>query len=81
MTRPTGFPAVAAIAAVLVSPLAFAAGSKDKDFVTDAIQGNFGEVQVGQLAQQKATSPAVKDFGAMLAKDHEAANRQAMEVA
>ena len=81
MRTPPRFPAVAAIGAVLLSSLALATDSKGKDFVTDAIQGNFGEVQVGQLAQQRATSPAVKDFGAMLAKDHEAANRQAMEAA
>ena len=63
MRTPTRFPAVAAIGTVLLSSLALATDSKGKDFVTDAIQGNFGEVQVGQLAQQRATSPAVKDFG------------------
>lgn len=32
------------------------------------------EVELGQLAQQKGTNPAVKDFGVMMVKDHSAAN-------
>ena len=32
------------------------------------------EVELGQLAQQKASNPAVKEFGAMMVKDHTAAN-------
>jgi putative membrane protein len=32
------------------------------------------EVELGQLAQKKATDPKVRDFGAMMVKDHSAAN-------
>ncbi len=34
------------------------------------------EVELGQLAQQKASNPAVKQFGAMMIKDHSAANEK-----
>jgi putative membrane protein len=37
-------------------------------------EGGMSEVELGQLAQQKGTNPAVKDFGAMMVKDHSAAN-------
>jgi len=45
----------------------------DKDsqkFITNAIQGDIAEVDIGQLAQQKGKSQAVKEYGAMLVKDH-----------
>jgi putative membrane protein len=56
------------------------AASGDK-FIKDAIEGNLAEVQVGQLAQQKGASQAVKDFGATLARDHQAANEGATRAA
>jgi putative membrane protein len=34
------------------------------------------EVAAGQLAQSKASDPKVKDFGAMMVKDHSSANAQ-----
>lgn len=39
-------------------------------FVSEAAQGNMMEVKLGTLAGDKAESQAVKDFGAMLVKDH-----------
>lgn len=45
-------------------------GAIDTQFVTDAIKGDNGEVAIGQLAAQKASSQAAKDFGNMLATDH-----------
>ncbi len=50
-------------------------------FIKDAIEGNLAEVQVGQLAQEKGSIQGVRDFGAMLVKDHQKANEQASEVA
>lgn len=53
----------------------------DQAFVKQAIQGNLAEVQLGQLAQQKATDPQVRQFGQMLATDHEANNEKAEALA
>jgi putative membrane protein len=44
--------------------------SSDKTFVTKASQGGMTEVEAGKLAQEKASSQDVKDFGAMMVKDH-----------
>jgi putative membrane protein len=52
------------------------ADSPDSSFLKSAAQGGMSEVELGQLAQQKASNPAVKEFGAMMIKDHTAANEK-----
>lgn len=47
---------------------------EDSKFAVEAASGGMMEVQLGELAQQKASSQKVKDFGAMMVKDHTAAN-------
>jgi putative membrane protein len=54
---------------------------EDQAFMMKAIQGNLAEIEMGKLAQQKAQSQEVKDFGAMLVQDHTAANDKAMNLA
>ena len=62
--------------------LAFAAlGPKDSQFVTKAAQGGLAEVKLGELAQQKGSNQAVKDFGLQMVKDHSAANDELKSVA
>lgn len=46
----------------------------DSKFAVSAASGGMMEVQLGELAQQKATSQKVKDFGAMMVRDHTKAN-------
>ena len=45
------------------------ADSPDSTFYKNAAEGGMSEVELGQLAQQKGTNPAVKEFGAMMIKD------------
>lgn len=75
--------AVLALAAsiVLTSPAAFGQANSDKAFLTDALQGDMAEVQVGQLAQTKGNTEGVRNFGAMLVTDHTKAGEQAKRVA
>jgi putative membrane protein len=42
----------------------------DRQFVKQALQGGMAEVQLGQLASQKASSPDVKQFGEQMVADH-----------
>ena len=43
---------------------------QDKTFVHEAGAGNLAEAELGQLAEQKATRPAIKEFGRWMATDH-----------
>jgi putative membrane protein len=70
--------------AILTISLASAASAAEKPsqaFLKKAIEGNFAEVQIGQLAQQKAQNEGVKKFGQMLSDDHAAANQRAIDAA
>src|SRR6195952_4292914 len=46
----------------------------DAKFAVAAANGGMAEVELGQLAQQKAVNSTVKDFGAMMVTDHTKAN-------
>jgi putative membrane protein len=50
--------------------------SADAKFAMDAAQGGMAEVQLGQLAAQKASNPDVKAFGQQMVDDHTKANDQ-----
>lgn len=56
--------------AVVNTAAANPAAGADSQFVTDAMKGDNAEVAIGQLAQEKSASPAVKTFGKALADDH-----------
>ena len=43
------------------------------EFMTKVADVGMTEVQLGQVAQQKSSNQRVKDFGAMMVKDHSAA--------
>ena len=51
------------------------------DFAVEAANGGMMEVELGKYAQQNALSQRVKDFGAMMVKDHSKANEALMKIA
>lgn len=51
------------------------------DFAVEAANGGMLEVALGQLAQKNGSSKRVKDFGAMLEKDHGEAGAKLKELA
>ena len=53
----------------------------DAKFVEKAAMGGLAEVQLGQLAQQKAQSDDVKNFGKRMVDDHSKANDELEKVA
>ncbi|MDF2433035.1 MAG: putative rane protein [Mucilaginibacter sp.] len=54
------------------SPLAV--DKDDAKFAVEAANGGMAEVELGTLAQQKASNQKVKDFGSMMVTDHTKAN-------
>lgn len=53
----------------------------DAKFAVDAANGGLAEVELGRLAQQKASSSKVKAFGAMMVQDHSMGNMELKELA
>jgi putative membrane protein len=53
----------------------------EKDFVNKAAQGGNAEVELGQLAVQKASDPDVKQFAQRMVDDHGAAGKKLQTVA
>jgi putative membrane protein len=54
---------------------------QDQTFVNAAARGGKWEVELGKLAQQKASSPDVKQFGAEMVTDHTKLNTELGSVA
>lgn len=67
--------------ALLFPLVALSAEIPDVKFYRDAAEGGMAEVQMGNLAQQKAQSPSVKEFGAQMVKDHSAVNEKLQALA
>lgn len=53
---------------------------EDRQFLQEAAQGGLAEVELGRIAQQNASSEAVKQFGARMVHDHSQANNQLMQI-
>lgn len=52
-----------------------------KSFTADAATGGMMEVELGNMAQQKAKSQRVKDFGKMMVDDHSKINANLKDIA
>lgn len=63
------------------SNMGAAMSASDMEFATMAAQGGIAEVQMAQLAQQKATSKDVQKYAKQMIKDHTKANNNLMKIA
>jgi putative membrane protein len=66
---------------ILTATAALAQSSATKKFLSQAIEGNYAEVKMGELAQKNGQSEGVKSFGKMLVDDHGQANQKAIDAA
>lgn len=57
------------------------ASRQDRKFVEDAAIAGMAEIQLGQIATQRAQHPAVRDYGNQMVNDHTTANRRLMTIA
>ena len=55
--------------------------SSDRNFLMKAAQGGMAEVDLGQLASQRASDPQVKQFAERMVADHGKANDQLKQIA
>jgi putative membrane protein len=68
-------------APLMAAPLAFGADNPDASFFKKAAEAGIFEVEAGNQAEQKSNNAQVKDFAAMMVKDHTAANDQLKGIA
>ncbi len=57
------------------------AGDKDQQFLRHAASDGLAEVQLGQMAAERASNPEVQRFGQRMASDHTKANQELMALA
>jgi putative membrane protein len=50
-------------------------------FLKEAVRGNFSEVTLGRMIEDRGASPQVRQFGAMLERDHGKGLAQAQQIA
>jgi len=84
MRRHLAILAVVAVGSVWLAGAAGAGGEKkvsDKQFVAKAASSGMAEVKLGELAEERGVSAAVKKFGHHMVKDHTKANKELMELA
>ena len=53
----------------------------DRTFISQAAYGSLSEVALGELAQEQAGSPAVRDFGRMMVAEHTKMNEDLIAIA
>lgn len=53
----------------------------DQDFVKEAASSGLMEIELGRLAEQNASNPRVKKFGAMMVRDHTKGSEELKSIA
>jgi putative membrane protein len=53
----------------------------DRNFVEESLSAGMAEVELGRVAQQRATNPEVKQFAEMMIRDHTQAGNSLREIA
>jgi putative membrane protein len=71
----------AADTAVMIDDSASDTQNEDTEFMTEAASGGMMEVELGQLASNKAVSADVKKFAKMMVDDHSKANSELKSLA
>src|SRR4051812_35150399 len=77
---------IAIFVALMSAGLASAADSgslagSDRNFIVEAGKGGMAEVELGNLAKDKAQNQEVKDFAARMVRDHSKANDELKTIA
>jgi len=67
--------------ALLVTTAAIAQDKASQKFIIEAIQGNFAEINMGQLAEKNGHEASVITYGQTLVTDHGNANQKAQQAA
>ena len=80
-TRPAFMFCALAIAGAASAAQSGALAKGDRTFIEKAAKGGIAEVELGNLAQQKAQNEQVKDFAARMVKDHSKANDELKSIA
>jgi putative membrane protein len=81
MKRVSGWTVAVALPMLASMMVSGADSNSDESFYTSAAAGGLAEVNAGKLAEAKASSEAIKDFGGMMVKDHSTANQKLWSVA
>lgn len=63
------------------APIGTAGASADRDWIEDQLEDGQAEINLAQLATERATSPQVKEFAQMMVKDHQAAGDELKQAA
>jgi putative membrane protein len=56
-------------------------GNREQEFVHDAMAGSMAEIQLAQLAQQRAGAPGVKQLAQRIQQDHQRASQELQAIA
>lgn len=71
---------LATVVAVSLGAGTAAQADSPRQFLSQAMQGANSEIMLGNLAAERARSPAVREFGRTLVNDHQQARRQVSDM-